>query len=191
VPPDPRDFAEPIDIVAKLPSSLSSNITSSKWKERKEVLDDLLALLNSTPRIKEASEFGEIARALAARIHTDANINCVMAAAGCMEALAKGLRTAFGRYREMVVSPMLERLKERKATVTDAIGAALDAVFMTVSHLAAMEIHHSPLSRPPYRILSLISYLRFRRRIPRSKKALSNSLVAVSQLLQHPFNLAN
>ena len=41
---------------------------------------------------------------------------------------------AFGKYREAVVPLMLERLKERKSNVTDAIGAALDAVFVTVSY---------------------------------------------------------
>ena len=40
----------------------------------------------------------------------------------------------FGKYREAVVPLLLERLKERKVNVTDAIGTALDAVFATVSH---------------------------------------------------------
>ncbi|KAF5365755.1 hypothetical protein D9758_003307 [Tetrapyrgos nigripes] len=130
---DPRAFAEPVDIVPKLPSSLSSALTSSKWKERKEVLDELQTLLNGTPRIKEASELGDLSKALATRIQSDANINCVMVAAGCMEALAKGMMASFARYRETVVPPMLERLKERKANVTDAIGTALDAVFVTTT----------------------------------------------------------
>ena len=39
---------------------------------------------------------------------------------------------AFAKFRESSVPPMLERLKERKANVTDAIGAALDAIFVTV-----------------------------------------------------------
>lgn len=133
VPPDPRTIAEPVDIVPKLPSSLKAGLTSSKWKERKEVLDELLALVNATPRIKDASEFGELAKSLATCIQKDANINCVMVAAGCMEGLAKGVMAPFGRYRESVVGPMLERLKERKVNVTDSIGAALDAIFSTVS----------------------------------------------------------
>ena len=131
--PDPRTLAEPVDIVPKLPSSLKTNLASSKWKDRKEVLDELLTLLNTTPRIKDASELGELARSLAVCIQKDANINCVMVAAGCIEGLAKGMMGPFGRFRESVVAPMLERLKERKANVTDAIGAALDAVFQTVS----------------------------------------------------------
>ncbi|KAF5391440.1 hypothetical protein D9757_001918 [Collybiopsis confluens] len=130
---DPRAFAEPEDIVSKLPSSLSTALTSSKWKERKEVLDELQAVLNSTPRIKDAPELGDLVKSLATRIQTDANINCVMTAATCLEALAKGMMASFARFREAIVPPMLERLKERKATVTDTIGAALDAVFLTTT----------------------------------------------------------
>ncbi|KAF9053641.1 ARM repeat-containing protein, partial [Hymenopellis radicata] len=130
---DPRQFAEPVDVVPKLPSSLQAALASSKWKDRKEVLDEVATLLSSTPRIKEATELGDLAKSLAARIQSDANINCVMTAATCMEHLAKGLMSSFARYHEMVVPPMLERLKERKANVTDTIGAALDAIFATTT----------------------------------------------------------
>lgn len=121
--------------MAKFPSNLQTNLASSKWKERKEGLDDLLTLVNATPRIRDAPELAELAKSLATCIHKDANINCVMTAANVMEGLAKGMMSPFGRLRETVVPPMLERLKERKANVTDAIGAALDAVFITVSVL--------------------------------------------------------
>ncbi|KAJ7219239.1 microtubule associated protein [Mycena pura] len=130
-PPDPRVFAEPVDI--KLPSSLQAMLTSSKWKERKEVLDELLTLLTSTPRIKDGPEIGELSKSLAVRIQSDANVNCVMTAAASMEALAKAMMGSFARYREIVVGPMLERMKERKASVTDAIGDALDAVFSSTT----------------------------------------------------------
>lgn len=132
-PPDPRMFVEEVDIVPKMPANFQGNLKSSKWKERKEALDELASLLEKTPRIKEASELGELARSLATCIQKDANINCVMVAAKCLEGLAKGLMSGFAKYRESVVPPMLERLKERKANVTDAIGAALDAVFQSVS----------------------------------------------------------
>lgn len=131
-PLDPRMLAEETDIVPKLPSNMQAGLGSSKWKERKEVLDELLTVLNATPRVKDAPELGELAKSLATCIHKDANINCVMTAANCLEALAKGVMAPFARYREAVVGPMLERMKERKANVTDAIGAALDAVFATV-----------------------------------------------------------
>ncbi|KAG1756819.1 armadillo-type protein [Suillus paluster] len=131
--PDPRTLAEPVNIVPKLPSNMQANLTSSKWKERKEVLDELLTLVNATPRIQDAPELGELVKSLAACISKDANINCVMTAAHVMEGLAKGMMSPFGRLRETVIPLMLERLKERKATVTDAIGTALDAVFSTTT----------------------------------------------------------
>ncbi|KAJ7155998.1 armadillo-type protein [Mycena crocata] len=128
---DPMAFVEPVDV--KLPSSLQTLLTSSKWKERKEVLDELLALLTSTPRIKDGPEIGELSKSLAVRIQGDANINCVMTAAACLEALAKAMKGSFARYRETVVGLMLDRLKERKANVTDTIGDALDAVFSSTT----------------------------------------------------------
>lgn len=134
--PDPRAFAEEVDIVPKLPSGYLAALASSKWKERKEALDEIVTALN-TPKIKDASELGELVKALAGRMN-DANINCVMGAAACLEALANGLMKAFARHRETVVPPMLGRLKERKQNVVDALGSALDAVFTTVSSL----FHH-------------------------------------------------
>ncbi|KAJ3780414.1 armadillo-type protein [Lentinula aff. detonsa] len=121
------------DAVSKLPASFSTALMSSKWKERKEVLDELHTVLNATPRIKDAPELGDVVKSLAVRVQADANINCVMTAAACLEALAKGMMASFSRFRETIVPPMLERLKERKATVTDTIGAALDAVFATAT----------------------------------------------------------
>ncbi|KAH8099483.1 ARM repeat-containing protein [Cristinia sonorae] len=132
-PPDPRMFAEEVNIIPKLPANLQASLGSSKWKERKEGLDELLTLLNATQRIQDAPELGELSRSLAHCIQKDANIACVMAAANCLEALAKGVMAPFGRFHESLIPPMLERMKERKATVTDAIGAALDAIFATTS----------------------------------------------------------
>ena len=131
-PPDPRMFAEEADLVSKLPDNLQTDLKSSKWKDRKAVLDDLLTILNAAPRIKDAPELAELTKSLATCIHKDANINCVMTAANCMEALAKGLMAPFARFREAIMTPMMERLKERNGKVSEAIGAALDAVFATV-----------------------------------------------------------
>ncbi|KAI8998718.1 ARM repeat-containing protein [Trametes punicea] len=132
-PPDPRMFAEEVDIVPKLPANLQASLKSSKWKERKEALDELLNLVNATPRIKDAPELGEVIRSLATCVQKDANINCVMVAANSLEGLAKGMMGPFARYRDSTVQPMLERLKERKTNVTDAIGNALDAIFSTTN----------------------------------------------------------
>ncbi|KAH7343482.1 ARM repeat-containing protein [Rhizoctonia solani] len=129
---DPMDFIEAVDIMPKVPGNFHEAMGSSKWKDRKEALDALLEILKSTPKVAESDGHGELAKALAKRM-SDANIMCVIAAANCIEALAKGVGKAFGRHRASLVNPMLERLKERKANVTDAIGAGLDAVFTTTT----------------------------------------------------------
>jgi cytoskeleton-associated protein 5 len=121
---DVHDLVDPSDV--KIPADFYDKLASSKWKERKEeALDPLLKVLQ-VPKIAD-SDFGELVRALAGRM-TDANIACVTAAANCLEALALGLRQLFERYRSMVVVPVLERLKEKKQSVADALGKCLDAV---------------------------------------------------------------
>ncbi|KIW15929.1 hypothetical protein PV08_05979 [Exophiala spinifera] len=127
---DAFDLAEPVDVHSKIPANFHEMIGSTKWKERKEVLDALFDSLN-TPRIKEAP-FDELIRALA-KCMKDANIAVVTVAANCVERLALGLKKGFARYRSSIMSPMMERLKEKKQSVSDALGAALDAVFASTS----------------------------------------------------------
>ena len=119
-----------VDVLAKIPKDFSERLASSKWKDRKEALDDLFTAANVLA-IQEGS-FDEIMRGLAKSMK-DANIAVVTVAANCVECIAKGLRRAFTRYRATILGPMLERFKEKKQSVTDALGAACDAVFMSTS----------------------------------------------------------
>lgn len=144
---DVFDLAEPVDAASKIPASFHDNIASSKWKERKEALDELFNILN-TPRLKEG-QYDDAVRALAKSMK-DANIAVVTVAANCVEKLAVGLRAGFSRYRSNIMSPMMERLKEKKQSVTDALGAAMDAVFSAtslsdnLSDIMAMLVHKNP-----------------------------------------------
>ncbi|KAI9838295.1 MAG: hypothetical protein M1819_005563 [Sarea resinae] len=124
------DLAEPQDVMANVPKDFHERLASTKWKDRKEALDELHAVVN-VPRIKEGP-FDEIIRVLA-KCMKDANIAVVTIAANCVELLAKGLRKSFAKYRSTILSPMLERLKEKKQSVADALGSALDAVFLSTS----------------------------------------------------------
>jgi protein STU2 len=133
---DVFDLAEPVDVYSKVPEDFHEKINSTKWKDRKEVLDELFKVFN-TPRIKDGP-FDDIIRALAKSMK-DANIAVVTVAANCVEKLAQGLRTGFGRYRSTIMSPMMERLKEKKQSVADAIGAGLDAVFASTSLTDCLE----------------------------------------------------
>lgn len=121
---------EAVDVFAKIPADFQERIMSSKWKDRKEALDDLQVAVN-VPSIAEGP-FDDVIRALAKSMK-DANVAVVTLAANCVELIAKGLRRSFNKYRSTIMEPMFERLKERKQSVTDAIAAALDAVASTAN----------------------------------------------------------
>ncbi|TQV95094.1 spindle pole body component [Cordyceps javanica] len=129
-------LAEPVDISKKIPPNFTDLLASSKWKDRKEAVDGLYEALN-VPRIKE-TDFGEVNRGLA-KCMKDANVAVVTQAALCIELLAKGLRQGYAKHRAVVMQPIMERLKEKKQTVSDALGAALDAVFSSSSFSDCME----------------------------------------------------
>ncbi|CAE6995774.1 hypothetical protein P3342_000201 [Pyrenophora teres f. teres] len=127
---------EAVDVFAKIPKDFSDKLASSKWKDRKETLDEVQKALDH-PRIAEGP-FDELIRGFAKSMK-DANIAVVITAANCVELLAKGLKKSFQKYRKDVMNAMMERLKEKKATVTDAIGAALDASFASTSFQDCLE----------------------------------------------------
>ncbi|OTA98593.1 hypothetical protein M426DRAFT_69477 [Hypoxylon sp. CI-4A] len=133
---DAFDLAEPQDVLSKVPANFHDNLASSKWKDRKEALEALYAVLN-VPRIKDG-DFNEINRGLAKSMK-DANVAVVTQAAQCIEVLAKGLRKSYGKYRSVVMAPIMERLKEKKQSVADALGAALDQVFQATNLTECLE----------------------------------------------------
>lgn len=80
----------------------------------------------------------------------DVNLFVVTLAANAIEKLARGLRTSFAPYKSACVSPLLEKFKEKKPTVVEALANALDAVFASVSFteivddIAAASNHKTP-----------------------------------------------
>ncbi|RAH74800.1 putative spindle pole body component [Aspergillus aculeatinus CBS 121060] len=133
---DVFDLAEPVDVASKVPGNFTEQLSSSKWKDRKEALDELYTVLN-VPRIKDGP-FDEVVRLLAKSMK-DANVAVVTVAANCVDLLAKGLRSGFLKYRPTIMAPMLERLKEKKQSVADALGQALDSVFIATSLTECLE----------------------------------------------------
>lgn len=125
------DLAEAVDVSSKIPSNLAERIKSAKWKERKEVLEELEPAINVAKM--ENGDFSETLRLLATCIAKDANVQCVQLAATCVEHFGTGLRQAFARYVSTVLQPLLERTKEKKAAVAEALATALDAVFKTTT----------------------------------------------------------
>ena len=135
-PVEAFDLAEPVDVLKKVPGNFHENLASTKWKDRKEALDALYEVAN-TDRIQDG-HYDEIVADLAKSMK-DANIAVVTVAANCVEVLAKGLRRSFAKYRGRVMTPILERLKEKKQSVADALGQALDAVFASTGLTECLE----------------------------------------------------
>ena len=65
-------------------------------------------------------------------IAKDANVMVVALAAKCVGLLATGLRKKFTQYSSMIIPPILEKFKEKKANVVTALRDAIDALFLTV-----------------------------------------------------------
>ncbi|ODM22933.1 hypothetical protein SI65_00522 [Aspergillus cristatus] len=133
---DAFDLAEPVDVLSKIPKDFHDNLSSSKWKDRKEALDALYSVIN-VPRIKDGP-FDDIVRALA-KCMKDANIAVVTVAANCIDLLAKGLKSSFGKHRATIMAPIMERLKEKKQSIADALGQALDSVFASTNLSECLE----------------------------------------------------
>ncbi|RKF58404.1 Spindle pole body component alp14 [Erysiphe neolycopersici] len=133
---DVFSMMESQDVLSKIAPNFNEQISSSKWKDRKDALESVYAVLNIT-KIKDG-DFSDLVRALA-KCMKDPNIAVVTQAAQCIEALSKGLRNSFGKYRSTVCGPMMERLKEKKTSVSDALGVALDQVFLATNLTDNME----------------------------------------------------
>ena len=181
---DAFDLAEPQDVISKVPKDFYDKLGSSKWKERKEALEALYAIVN-VPRIKDG-DFHEINRCLA-KCMKDANIAVVTQAAQCIELLAKGLRKGYSKYRATVMQPIMERLKEKKQTVADALGLALDAVFSStdltdcLEDITAYLVHKNPQIKEGT-MKFLVRCLRTTRDVP-SKPEIASIVEAAKKLL--------
>lgn len=181
---DAFDLAEPQDVLKSIPGDFYDRLGSSKWKDRKEALEALYAVVN-IPRIKDG-DFNEVNRSLA-KCMKDANIAVVTQAAQCIEVIAKGLRKGYAKYRSIVMQPIMERLKEKKVTVADALGAALDQVFLAtdltdcLEDILAFLVHKNPQVKEGT-MKFLVRCLRTTRDVP-SKAEIGQMVDAAKKLL--------
>ncbi|KAG7269929.1 hypothetical protein CRUP_017674 [Coryphaenoides rupestris] len=128
---DPYELLEAVDILAKLPKDFFEKIEAKKWQERKEVLETV-EMLAKNPKL-EGGDYGDLVRALKKVVGKDANVMLVTLAAKCLAGLATGLRKKFGTYATLVVSTILEKFKEKKPQVVQALQEAIDAIFLTTT----------------------------------------------------------
>ncbi|XP_068116838.1 cytoskeleton-associated protein 5 isoform X2 [Hyperolius riggenbachi] len=128
---DAYELLEAVEILSKLPKDFYDKIEAKKWQERKEALE-AVEILVKNPKI-EAGDFGDLVRALKKVIGKDTNVLLVALAAKCVAGLAAGLRKKFGSYAGHVVPTILEKFKEKKPQVVQALQEAIDAIFLTTT----------------------------------------------------------
>ncbi|KAL7402023.1 hypothetical protein ABVT39_008297 [Epinephelus coioides] len=128
---DPYELLEAVEILSKMPKDFYDKIEAKKWQERKEALEAVEAL-SKNPKL-ENGDYGDLVRALKKVVGKDANVMLVALAAKCLAGLATGLRKKFGTYAGQVVPTILEKFKEKKPQVVQALQEAIDAIFLTTT----------------------------------------------------------
>ncbi len=63
----------------------------------------------------------------------DTNVNVKILAAKCIACLASGLHKDFKKYALVLLKPCLERFKEKKQIIVDAMREACDAIYPSTS----------------------------------------------------------
>ncbi|KAJ2466787.1 hypothetical protein GGI02_004255, partial [Coemansia sp. RSA 2322] len=117
-------------------------VASSKWKERKEAIQNLYDSLQKTIRLQFSSATGDIIQDLGRKI-ADVNIIVSTVAIQSLGLLAAGLRQPFAPFVQSTLPALIERSKERKQTVIDAIRLTTDAYFVaTGCDLLAIGDHY-------------------------------------------------
>uniref|UniRef100_A0A672HC88 Cytoskeleton associated protein 5 n=1 Tax=Salarias fasciatus TaxID=181472 RepID=A0A672HC88_SALFA len=128
---DPYELMEAAEILSKLPKDFYEKIEAKKWQERKEALE-AVETLTKNPKL-ENGDYGDLVRALKKVVGKDTNVMLVSLAAKCLAALAAGLRKKFGTYAGQVAPTILEKFKEKKPQVVQALQEAMDAIFLTTT----------------------------------------------------------
>ncbi|XP_075783714.1 cytoskeleton-associated protein 5 isoform X2 [Pelodiscus sinensis] len=128
---DAYELLEAVEILSKLPKDFDDKIEAKKWQERKEALE-AVEMLVKNPKL-EAGDYADLVKALKKVVGKDTNVMLVALAAKCLAGLATGLRKKFGQYAGQVVPTILEKFKEKKPQVVQALQEAIDAIFLTTT----------------------------------------------------------
>ncbi len=94
----------------------------------------MLLKLVSFPKLEDGRYF-ELINVLAKKLH-DPNIVVAVLVTNVIEKLALGLKDSFSQYRNILINPILEKMKEKKSHVLEALRGALDAILASVCYSA-------------------------------------------------------
>jgi hypothetical protein len=120
---DAYELAEAVNVLSKCTPQFYTDLQSKKWKERKEALEAVVAIADN-PKL-ESGDYGELIRGLK-KCFSDANVFVVELAIRLIGLLGRGLRKEFAQLAKSCVGGMLEKFKEKKQNVVNAIHEALE-----------------------------------------------------------------
>ncbi|KAL6853776.1 hypothetical protein ACP4OV_019805 [Aristida adscensionis] len=123
---DEYDLVDPVDILTPLEKSgFWDGVKATKWSERRDAVAELTKLA-STRKIAPG-DFHEVSRTLK-KLVTDVNLAVSVEATQAIGNLASGLRNHFSGNSRMLLPVLLEKLKEKKPTMTEALSQTLQAM---------------------------------------------------------------
>ncbi|XP_018400371.1 PREDICTED: cytoskeleton-associated protein 5 [Cyphomyrmex costatus] len=128
---DLYELMTPVDILSKLPKDFYENIEAKKWQERKKALEALETLVKN-PKL-ENGDYGEVVKALKKIISKDTNVLVVTLAGKCLAGLAAGLKKRFQSYAATCLPAILEKFREKKQSVVQALREAADAIYQSMN----------------------------------------------------------
>ncbi|KAJ7532598.1 hypothetical protein O6H91_13G011700 [Diphasiastrum complanatum] len=123
---DEYELVDPVDILTPLgKTSFWEGVKASKWSERRDAVAELTKL--ALAKRIAVGDFSEVCRTLK-KLIVDINIAVAVEAVQAAGNLARGLRKDFGASSRLLLPVLLEKLKERKQTVIDAVTQSLQVM---------------------------------------------------------------
>ncbi|KAE9553441.1 hypothetical protein FO519_003354 [Halicephalobus sp. NKZ332] len=116
------------EVPLKYPANFEANITSKKWKERFDVLEELLEHVKKNPKLDSKGDYGSLISHLKAIIDRDANINVQANAIRMVGALGAGLRSRFVPYVSPLSPFLFDKFKEKKPVIRDPLIECCDSL---------------------------------------------------------------
>ncbi|KAK1368569.1 MICROTUBULE ORGANIZATION family protein [Heracleum sosnowskyi] len=124
---DEYELVDPVDILTPLEKTgFWAGVKATKWSERKEAVAEL-SKLALTKRIAPGY-FTEVCLTLK-KLITDVNVAVAVAAIQAIGNLCRGLRTNFSGNSRFMLPVLLEKLKQKKPTLMDALTQTLQAMY--------------------------------------------------------------
>lgn len=126
---DPFDLLPTSSIMKSLPPEFDQQIKSPKWKDRVEALQKVYdEILKPVKKLDPLDDYSSYVRVLTHILAKDANLQAATTAANSVTHLVKCLREGINPYAHHILDSLLQRTKEKKPSVSEAVNEALESI---------------------------------------------------------------